>query len=358
MQHLISRRRLMQSAAALIAAPAVITSAKAEGRELLVYAWYPIPIQAMIKDFAAETNIQVKYLGSYGGNPVWWSKLLAGEAWDVFLPSMDWMTRAALAGKLEPLDLKRIPNIKNLSSVGQRAIEQELTVNGHVYGLPWALTINALVYNTKFATPTQASANWDVMWDPSFTGKLTTKDEAIIPILTAAAKLGFDTSGIDKWTSAQLDAIATSLLLQKKLIRKYWSNHEEVAEMLITEQVIAGQWTDGRGRFLESQGHPVRTVVPPQGAPAVIDTIAILGGAPNKDVAYQFIDFALRAEQLVKISLLQGAAVLSDQANELIPPDKRASFALDPAAKYHWRRSNAPELAQKLERVWTKVKLS
>lgn len=358
MPHLISRRRLMKGAASLLAAPAIIRSAKAADRELLVYSWYPKPVQSIIKDFAAETNTKVNYLGSYGGNPVWWSKLLAGEVWDVFLPSMDWMTRAALAGKLEPLDLKRIPNVKNISLVGQRAIEQELTVNGKVFALPWALTINALVCNSKYVKPAQATPNWDVMWDPAYAGKLTTKDEAIIPMLTAAARLGFETSSMDKWTAAQLDEIAANLLAQKKLVRKYWSNHEEVAEMLITEQVVAGQWTDGRGRFLASQGHPVFTAVPAQGAPAVIDTIAMLGAAPNKDQAYQFIDFVLRPEQLVKISLMQGAIVLSDQANELIPAEARPTFALDPTAKYHWRRFSTPELAQKLERVWTRVKLT
>jgi len=348
----------LKGAAALATAPAAVGSARAQSRELLVFAWYPIPVQAIIKDFAAETKTDVKFIGSYGGNPVWWSKMLAGEVWDVFLPSMDWMTRAALADKLEPLDLSRITNLKNLSSTGRRVVDQELTVNGKCYGLPWALTINSLNYNTKLVDASKAQGSWDVMWDPSFSGRLTTKDEAIIPILTAGARLGYDTGDLAKWTSAQFDAVRTSLLDQKKLIRKYWSNHEEVAEMLLTEQVVAAVWSDGRARLLTLQGHPIASAVPPQGVPAVIDAMSIPKNAPNKDIAYEFIDFILRPEQMVKICKLHGATVLNDPATALLPDAERKLFAVDPQWKLIWRRFTTPELSQHLERLWTSVRLS
>ena len=354
----ITRRGALAGAAAALAAPAVWTGAHAQSRELLVYAWYPIPMQAIIKDFAKETNVNVKFIGSYGGNPVWWSQLIAGQTWDVFLPSMDWMTRAALAGKIEPLDLTKIPNVKNLSASGRRAVADELTVNGQVCGLPWALTINALDYNAKAVDKAKAESSWDVMWDPAFAGKLTTKDEAVIPVLTAAARLDIQTKDIGSWTPAQMEAIRKSLLEQKKLVRKYWSNHEEVAEMLLTQEAVAAVWTDGRARLLALTGEPIGFAVPPQGAPAVIDTIAILKDAPNKDVAYEFVDFVLRPEQMVKISILHGAVVMNDPANALIPEDKKAAFVIDPAWTYHWRRFVTPAVSQRLERLWTEVKLA
>jgi spermidine/putrescine-binding protein len=348
----------MKGAAVLVAAPTIIASARAQSRELLVFAWYPIPVQAIIKDFAAETKTDVKFIGSYSGNPVWWSKMIAGEAWDVFLPSMDWMTRAALADRLEPLDLNRLTNLKNLSSTGRRVVDEELSVNGKPYGLPWALTINSLAYNTKLVDVSRAKGSWDVMWDPAYSGRLTTKDEAVIPILTAASRLGFDTGDLGKWTPEQFEAVRASLLEQKKLVRKYWSNHEEVAEMLLTEQVVAGVWSDGRARLLAMKGHPIASAVPPQGAPAVIDAISIPKNAPNKDIAYEFLDFVLRPEQMIKISKLHGATVLNDPANALLPEGERALFAVDPAWKLLWRRFATPELSQRIERVWTAVRLA
>lgn len=337
--------------------PSVWTSARARSREIVVYSWYPVPIQSMLTDFAEEAKVNVKFIGSYSGNPVWWSKLIAGETWDVFLPSMDWMTRAALAGKIEPLDLTRIPNAKNLSVSGQRAVADELTVKDQVFGLPFALTINALAYNTRVVDRAKAESSWDVMWDPALAGKLSTKDEAIIPILTSAARLGIATGDIGAWTPAQIDAIRKSLLDQKKLVRKYWSNHEEVAEMLLTGQAAAAVWTDGRARPLTIKGEPIAVAVPPQGAPAVIDTIAILKDAPNKDIAYEFVNFVLRPEQMVKVPTLHGAAVMNDPANALIPEDKKAFFSIDPSWTYHWRRFTTPQVSQRLERLWTEVKL-
>lgn len=349
---------MLVGTAAALATPAIWGSARAQARELLVYSWFTNPMQAIMKDFAAETGAQVNFIGSYSGNPVWWSQMIAGEKWDVFLPSMDWMTRAALAERVEPLDLKRIPNFDNLSDSGKSAVEKELTVNGQVYGLPFALTINALAYNTNAVEKAKAEANWDVMWDPSFAGRLSTKDEAIIPILTAAARLDIPTEDIGAWTPTQYDALKASLLEQKKLVRKYWSNHEEMAEMLLTEQAVAGVWVDGRARQQASSGNPIGIAVPPQGVPAVIDTMAILKDAPNKDMAYEFINFILRPEQMVKIPDIHGAVVMSDKANALIPGEKKASFVIEPSWKYHWRRFTTPEVSQRLERLWTEVKLA
>lgn len=356
--HRTSRRTVLSGALSTLAAAAVWGAARAQNRQLLIYSWYTIPVEAIIKDFVAETKADVKYIGSYSGNPVWWSKMIAGEVWDVFLPSMDWMTRAALAGRLEPLDFKRIPNVKYLSATGQRVVADELTVNGQVYALPWTLTINALVYNRNVIDKSRASASWDVMWDPALAGKLTTKDEAIIPILTAAARLDIDSANIGSWSPAQIDAIRKSLLEQKKLIRKYWSNHEEVAEMLATGQSVAAVWTDARARHLAFKGQPVELTVPAQGAPAVIDAISIRKDGPNKDLAHEFVNFALRPEQMVKISNLHGAAVMNDAAHALIPDDRRASFVVDPSWTYRWRRFLAPDVAQRVERLWTEVKLA
>src|SRR5690606_2691899 len=98
--------------------------------------------------------------------------------------------------------------------------------------------------------------------------------------------------------------------------------------------------------------------VPPQGAPAVIDAMAIPKDAPNKDMAYEFLNFMLRPEQMVKIPVIHGAVVMSDSANALIPDERKASFVIDPSWTYHWRRFTTPEVSQRLERLWTEVKLA
>jgi hypothetical protein len=49
---------------------------------------------------------------------------------------------------------------------------------------------------------------------------------------------------------------------------------------------------------------------------------------------------------------------MNDPARALIPDDKKAFFKVDPSWTYHWRRFTTPAVSQRLERLWTEVKLA
>ena len=58
----------------------------------------------MIPKFEEETGITVNLIGTYSANDEWWARLNAGETWDFFIPTTDWVERAMKADLLQPLD--------------------------------------------------------------------------------------------------------------------------------------------------------------------------------------------------------------------------------------------------------------
>ena len=351
----IARRQFLKNAAAVaggvagsrILGPAVGST---QGKELIAYYWYVPVFKEIFPQFEKETGIKIVSLGSYGGNPIWWTKMLAGEVWDFFVPSMDWLQRAARADLLEPLDLRQIPNWKNLSDQGKKVTETELSWGSKIYGVPFSMVINPLVWNTKRIP--EKPDSWGSLWDPRYKGKISMKDEARLAVMVAALHTGQNPNSPSNW-----DQIKAVLLEQKKLVRKYWSTHEEMAEMMATEAAWLSQYTDGRVRKLQKEGVPVDFVVPKEGAPATIDALAIPKKAKNKEAAHRFIDFILRGDVMAKQMQIIGYATFNTASYAAVSPELRSKLAIAKEWKFAWRAHLAPELLNKMDSLWLEVKL-
>jgi spermidine/putrescine-binding protein len=353
-----SRRSFLKKAGLL--AGGVLISPFASGKlifasdkaQLDVYSWYTKAIKEMLSIYKEETGTQVNFLGSYGGNPIWWTKMMAGEKWDFFLPSLAWVQRAARADMLEALDLDKIPNYKNLSEAGKKTTEKVLSYKGKIYSLPWTTVINPLVWNANHISP--APDSWSILWDEKYKGKISMKDEPRLAVMVAALYTGQDPNNIKDW-----DKIEKALLDQKKLVKKYWTTHDEQAEMLATEHVWLSQYNDGRVRRLQAKGVPVKYTVPKEGAPATIDCMAIPKNANNKDEAYKFMNFVLRPDIMALEIKMYGYITFDTPAYDLVSEETRESHKV-PSDWYErlvWRDYVSPDIQKRMDSLWLKVKL-
>jgi spermidine/putrescine-binding protein len=352
----ITRREFLKTTGALAGAMAAgVLSVPVYGssdRELIVYAWYTNVMQKVMAMYEKETGAKVAFLGSYGGNPIWWTKMVAGEVWDFFLPSDGWLQRAARSGLLEPINLDKIPNFRNLSEEGQKITRTALSYEGKIYGLPWTLVINPLTWNEKRILKTPDS--WSILWDKVYDGKISMKDEAQLAVMVAALYTGQDPNNISDW-----NRIKEALMAQRKLIKKYWNTHEEMAELMATETAWLSQYNDGRVRQLQKRGIPVNYTVPKEGAPATIDCMAIPKKAKNKEEAHRFMDFLLRGEVMLIQMQDIGYVTFNTASYQLASDEIRKSHALpkDWFDRLYWRTFVPPEIQQRMDTIWMEVKM-
>lgn len=361
----LSRRRLLQRSAAAAVGASVLSASLARastGRagffvnraqnagELVIYNWYQPWIKEVYPIFQQETGIKVTQLGTYSANDEWWAKLNAGETWDFFIPSTEWLQRALAANLLHELDLSKIPNYKNLYPEFQNN-KTFANKDGKPVAVPFARVAYCLTYNTdQFTT---APDSWAVTWDQTYKGKITMQDDAYAQVGTTALLLGDDPLNPQKW-----DDIKTKLMAQKPLVKKFWQDYQTGMEMFINKDVVVGQLTDGRTRLAMSQGAHVNWTVPKEGCLTFIDTFAVPKNAKNVDNAFKFIDFLNRPDIMAKEMTDLRYDTLNEAAHKALPADVQKTFEMPAGAKLVLTEALPAVLNKKMDTLWNEVKLS
>ena len=324
----------------------------AEKSQLNVYSWYTQLIKEYMSLYSKETGTETNLIGSYGGNPIWWTKMMAGETWDFFIPSMDWLQRAAKAGMIEPLNITKIPNYENLSEEGKRITKEQLSFDGKIYAIPFTLVVNALVWNTNKVSQTPTS--WSALWDKQYKDRISMKDEPQLAVMVAALLTGQNPNDIKDW-----EAVKKALENQRELVKKYWNTHDEIFEMLATEQVWLSQYNDGRIRELISKKIPLNYTVPKEGAPSTIDCLAIPKSAKNKEEAHKFINFILKPENIALQMKSYNYLSFVPAAENFVSEELKKSHQIpkDWFGRLVWRSFTPPETQKQMDSVWMEVKM-
>jgi spermidine/putrescine transport system substrate-binding protein len=360
----VNRRTLMRTAAASAVGASALSTAIAQAStgspgffvnlnqdagELAIYAWYQAWLDEVVPMFEEETGIKVTNLGAYSTNAEWWARLNAGESFDFFIPTTDWMQRAMRADLLHEIDIERVPNIANLFADFQD--NETYKQDGTPFAVPYSRLMFCLGYNTnEFPEP---PTSWDVTWDEQYAGKITMEGSAQARVGTTALFLGDDPLNPTQW-----DEISDRLLEQKELVLKYWTDYQNSMEMFVSEDVLVGEISDGRARMGMAAGGAMNWTVPEEGCLAYVDTFAIPTTSENPENAHAFIDFLLRAD----ITAIQMEMMNYDTMNEA------ALAELDPAFAEQLAGSQGtnivitedidPQVRAHMDELWTEIELS
>lgn len=360
----VNRRAFLKTAAAGAAGASALSTALAQASmgepgfyvnlnqtagELAVYAWYQGWLDEVIPRFEDETGIKVTNLGAYSTNSEWWARLNAGESFDFFIPTTDWMQRAMRAGLLLELDVDQIPNISNLFADYQA--KDTYQQDGEVYAIPYSRLLFCLGYNTNEFP--EAPTSWSVTWDEQYRGKITMESSAQARVGTTALYLGDDPFDPADW-----DAIRDALLEQKDLVLKYWTDYQNSMEMFVNEEVLAGEISDGRARMAMAAGGAVNWTVPEEGCLAFVDTFAVPKAAQNPENAHRFIDFLLRPD----ITAIQMEMMNYDTVNEAalaeLEPEFAEQLSSSTDANIVITEDIDPQVRTRMDELWTEVELA
>ena len=115
-----------------------------EGQTLKFYNWGEYIGEDVISNFEDMYGVTVvsEYFDS---NEMMYTKLSAGDVYDVLVPSDYMIERLIKEDMLQPLDLSKIPNIANLTE-GVRNLDYD---PGNTYSVPYFWGTVGLVYNKK-----------------------------------------------------------------------------------------------------------------------------------------------------------------------------------------------------------------
>ncbi|MGL5352466.1 MAG: ABC transporter substrate-binding protein [Clostridium sp.] len=188
------------------------------------------------------------------------------------------------AGIFEELDYSKIPNAEKLNEKAQTTVE-----NG--FGPAYTLNSVGIVVDPSAGIEIKT---WEDLWKPELAGKIaipdvtTTNGAAMMSI--AAEKCG---KAID---SDEGQGAFKELESLKPNVVKTYSKSSDLANMFSSGEIVAAVAADFAYGTIAKAKPEVSYVIPESGTYLNFNTININKNSKNKELAYEFINYALSAE--------------------------------------------------------------
>jgi spermidine/putrescine-binding protein len=260
----------------------VATQASAQELNLLTWEGYADP--SFVEPFTKQSGCAVSatYVGS--GDEFVAKMAAAASTYDLVSPGSDIAMRLVDLGVIEPVDLARVPNAADFSTVFQKPTW--LSRDDKTYGVPYSFGIIRIV-----ATPASGlgpNSSIDAFWEPTSKGKVALWDD-IETLYMAARRLGY--KDVYNLTDEQLAATKASLGELMGNVRKLWFSAGELDNLIQTGEVgIANAWETNLINAWKAGGDLVE-ITPPEGRGAWSDSWMISMGAGENPCTYAWLDY-------------------------------------------------------------------
>ena len=340
------RRAFLQRAAATATAavvgPLVITERTiAQTRTIYVNtwggSWTAAEEAAFFKPFTEQTGIRIRTVA-----PVSYAKLKAqvrsgSYEWDITAMNQAELLRADREQLLEPVDWSVLKKDKLFPNA--------VYASGLAY---CALGTNLVYRRDKF--PRGGPRTWADFWDVQmFPGNRAMLNHAARALQFALVADGVP---LDRVFPIDVDRAFRKLDRIKPHIKVWWTQGNQSQQLLRDGEVDLMVMWNARASELQQQGHPVELVW--HGATVTTTLWAVARGAPNRKLAWEFLQFAVQAKPQADFSsrLYYGPAnpeafkhISSEVARQLPTHADNVKVAIRPDAA--WEAAHTAEIQER-----------
>ena len=243
-----------------------------------------------------------------------------------------------------PLRLENIPNFAS-QHVRFREIAREAG-GGVCYSsaLVWGDT--AICYNTDFIA--EEPATWEDFFRIDLTGRVAMSGSASNMVRTGALMTGQDVNRID-----DPDSVEMTLTELKPQLCTYWNSDREAEQLFIDGKVLMGNLGRNAANRLAAAGHPVKYVVPDEGAPAWVDWLLVPRTCRNRRTAEAFIDMSLDRTVMKKL-VTEYAGCAPSTTNVDLTREQQERLGATPE-NFAAARFPHPRYAADNRRLWSEI---
>ena len=138
---------------------------------LNIYNWGEYMDPDVLKDFTAETGIEVKY-EEFTTNEDMYTKLRSGIGkYDIIIPSDYMIERMIKEDMLYEIDFSQIPNMANIDeNLMHLSYDPE-----QKYSIPFTWGTVGIVYNTDYIQIPEEEVGWGMLFDEKYKKQILTK---------------------------------------------------------------------------------------------------------------------------------------------------------------------------------------
>jgi putative spermidine/putrescine transport system substrate-binding protein len=242
--------------------------------------------------------------------------LMKTGQYDVVSASGDASLRLVASGDVEPVNTALVPNYDDVYPFLKA--KSWNSVNNVSYGIPHGWGANVLTWRTDKVSP--APTSWSVMFDANspYKGKVIAYDS---PIYIADAALYLQAHQPDlgirnpyALDDKQFNAAVALLKQQRPTVSEYWSDYLKETQSLKNADSVVGTAWQVTVNLAKSEGAPVDSTVPSEGATGWSDTWMVAAKSTHKTCAYKWMDYVISPSVNAQVAEYFGEAPANSKA--------------------------------------------
>jgi spermidine/putrescine transport system substrate-binding protein len=341
---------LVALAAVAVAAMGTLASCtKAAPKTVTVYMWSEYIDPELLTAFEKETGQKV-VLDTYENTETMMAKIAsASDLYDVVVVSDHAVRTLSGKGTFRPLDLKRIPNAKNVMARFRKpAYDPE-----EKWSLPYQWGTMGLVYRTD------ELPDFEPSWMAIFAAERQPGPVVLLDSMRDLVGAALIARGYSPNTRSADELAAAGELLAAARTRRlvgFAGSPDSVGKVLAGEAWIGVAYN---GDAVSRLDDATDFAVPAEGTIIWVDAMTIPAKAPNPDGAHAFINFILGAEAGAQLSNYLAYATPNEASLPLIDEEVRQDERVYPSDAAMARMSvleDVLEATALYDQVWTRVK--
>jgi spermidine/putrescine transport system substrate-binding protein len=279
--------------------------------ELNIYNWEdylsPEIIAGFEKDFGVKINMyfyidEFDMLNELNNNP-------ETDKYDLIVAGDSIIEEITNAGLITPIDVKNIPNIKNID---KKFINNRFNVK-EFYTIPYAWGTTGMMINTKYVPDNTDS--WSVFWDEKYKGKTCWLNDPAEVIGATAKYLNFS---LVPQSMEQMEEVKKHLLNQRKNFSGNFCEDVDSAEDLVSEKLWVAQMWNGLAASTIEENPNLKYILPTEGGAVWVDMFAIPKNSKNKYTAEVFLNYINNPKINALNTNYINYATCNEKANNLV----------------------------------------
>ena len=309
----------------------------------------------LIPNFEEEFGVDV-IVEYFDSNEMMYTKMQAGDSYDVVIPSDYMIQRMMNEGTLQELDLSLIPNLDNLTpEVTNLPYDPDNT-----YSVPYFWGSVGIIYNHNTVDPKDVEEQgYEILRNEKYKDRIYIYDSERDSFMMALKALGYSMNTDDP--EEIYDAYEWLLDMNDKMNPTYVTD-EVIDGMMNGNKDIAVVYS-GDATYIQSENEDMSFWMPNEGTNLWYDAMVIPKNAQNPLLAHEFINYTLTYEEALANSEYVGYTSPNEEVMLELSSDEGLYGAYEayvPRNGYEKDEvfQDNPVIKKTIAELWIKVKAS
>lgn len=246
----------------------------------------------LVPDFEKEYNCNVE-VELFDSNEMMYTKISAGDVYDLLIPSDYMIQRLMNEDYLEELDTSKFSNYSDITETLLSAPYNNYDPSNS-YSVPYFWGSVGIVYDKTVVSEDDIKAKgYEIFKDTNYKDNLYMYDSERDAFMVAFKALGYSMNTNDE---AEINAAYEWLVEMNKTMSPIFVTDEVIDNMAQGRKALALVYS-GDAAYILNENEDMSYYAPECGTNVWVDAMVIPKNAENKELAYKFIDFVISYDE-------------------------------------------------------------